>query len=148
MNCDDFGKVVKLICLLLGQPSEFVTKFVNDIFRYMAQYNTKQYVNYILNFDTSYNEFTKILSFIIHSTGFMDDSYAFPLLAYLRTTNSSLYSLECNALINDRFSIGLRKSSTIFKNVEYFRQYVEYVIIPEKPLNSLFFSSMGNGEGW
>lgn len=138
VNCDDFGKTVKLICILLDQPSEYVTKFVNDVFRYMAQYDAEQYANNIQNFDTHYNEFAKLLTFIIHSIGFMKDIYAFPLLSYLRNINSNSYSLECSVLINDRFSTGLRKSNTITKSVEYFNKYIEYLLIPDKPINSLF----------
>lgn len=142
VGCSDFGKVVNLVCSLLDQsskPSKFVTKFINDVFRYMAQYNTESYVNNIENFDTCYSEFLKLQTFFIYSAGFMKDFYAFRVLAYLRTVSSDSYTLECNALINDRFSNGLRKCSTLTQTTEYFRQNVDYILIPEKPLISLFF---------
>lgn len=140
VNCDDFGKVIKLICLLLNnsKSSKFVTKFVNDVFRYMSYYNTEAYVNNVQNFDTHYSEFSTLITFFIHSTEFMKDVYALKLLAYLRSVNSTSYTLECNALINDRFSDGLRKCRTLSKVTEYFEQNVEYVLIPDKPLMSLF----------
>lgn len=140
VNCNDFGKVIKLIYSLLNnsKSSKFVAKFVNDVFRYMSCYNAETYVSNVQNFDAHYPEFSTLVNFFIHSTGFMKDTYAFKLLAYLRTVNSTSYTLECNALINDRFSIGLRKCNILSQTAEYFRQNVEYVLIPDKPIMSLF----------
>lgn len=140
VNCNDFGKVIKLTYSLLNnsKSSKFVTKFANDVFRYMSYYNTETYVNNVQNFDIHYPEFSTLITFFIHSTGFMKDIYAFKLLAYLRTVSSTPYTLECNALINDRFSVGLRKCNTLSQTAEYFKQNVENVLIPNKPLMSLF----------
>ena len=141
IDCNDFGNVIRLLYELLNidvSVSKFITKFINDIFHYMAQYNSKKYCNNIMNFDTKYNEFTKLHPFFVHSIGFMKDEYAFSLLAYLRNINGGVYALECNTLINDRFSIGLRKSENIQKCHQYYNKYVSYILIPNKPLLSLF----------
>lgn len=141
INCNDFGKVVKLVSIMLHQTSitsKYVTKFVNDLFRYMALYDAEHYSDNIRNFSTHYNEFIQLLPFFIHSIGFMKDSYSFPLLAYLRDANLSSHTLECNALINDRFSIGIRESNDSQRCIEFFNSYIEYVLIPNKPLISLF----------
>ncbi len=139
--CKDFGKIVKLIYRLLrlyNSPSPDITKFVNDVFAYMAQYNIEQYVHNIQNFNTKSDEFTELLKFFIHSIGFMKDIYAFPLLSYLMNVSNSSHKLECISFINDRFSIGLRKSSTLQKNAEYFESYIRYILIPDRPLKSIF----------
>lgn len=141
VNCKDFGQIVRLICILLdsSEPaSKFVTKFVNDVFKYMAQYAPTQYSNNILHFDTECSEFEKLLPYLIHSVGFMGDAYAFQVLTFLKNKSSSSYPLECNALINDRFSLGIRKSNTSRKCSEYFKTYVKYILVPDKPLRSLF----------
>lgn len=138
---DDFGNIVKFLCLLLTHctvPSNYLTKFVNDIFKYMAQYNFKKYSNNICNFDTDCKELSILLPFIVHSIGFMKDKYAFPLLAFLSAENPSSCRLECNTLINDRFTMGIRKSTSPQNAAEYFQTYIKYILINEKPLMSLF----------
>lgn len=139
--CDDFGNIVKFLYLILTQcnaPSNYLSKFVNDIFKYMAQYNYKKYSNNVCNFNTDCKEFLILLPFIIHSIGFMKDKYAFPVLAFLSSENPSSCRLECNALINDRFTMGIRRSTSSQNATEYFQTYIEYLLITEKPLMSLF----------
>lgn len=140
VTCNDFGKIIKLVFSLLDCVTEkfiYVKKFVNDIFRYMAQYNAKQYLNNIKNFDTSLNEFKSLLPFFIHCLGFMNDACAFPVLSFIRNLNISPFTLECSALINDRFSIGLRSNNSA-KLTEFFNRYIDYILIPDKPIMSLF----------
>lgn len=139
--CDNFGNVIKLLYLLLTHctvPSNYLAKFINDVFKYMAQYNFENYSNNIYNFDIKCKEFSLLLPFIIHSIGFMKDQYAFPLLAFLCSENPISCKLECNALINDRFTMGIRKSASPQNAVEYFQTYIKYIVIDEKPLISLF----------
>ena len=141
VNCDDFGKVVKLVCILLDNSllqSDFVMRFINDIFRYMALYNEKKYVNDILYFDSSYSEYSKLAEFFIHSTCFMKDDSAYKVLTHFRGINANNYSLECNALINDRFSNGLRNTRQIKETKKYFETHIIHVLIPKRPLLSLF----------
>lgn len=141
VNCDDFGKVVKLVCILLDNSflqSDFVMRFINDIFRYMALYNEKKYVNNILYFDSSYSEYSKLAEFFIHSTCFMKDDSAYKVLTHFRSINANNYSLECNALINDRFSNGLRNTRQIDETKKYFETHIIHVLIPNRPLLSLF----------
>lgn len=141
MVCDDFGSIVRFLCLLLTQytdPSNYLSKFTNDIFKYMAQYNYKNYSNNVCNFNTYCKEFLILLPFIIHSIGFMKDEYAFPLLAFLSSENPSSCRLECITLINDRFTMGIRRSTSSQNATEYFQTYIEYLLIAEKPLMSLF----------
>lgn len=138
--CNEFGSIIKLLCLLLTHitvSSNILTKFINDTFKYMAQYNSDSYLNNILNFDTKCKEFLILLPFIMHSTGFMKDQYAFPLLKFLCDENPSSCRLECNALINDRFTMVIRKSNTTQNVIKYFQSYIKY-ILNEKPLISLF----------
>lgn len=139
--CGDFGNIIKLLYLLLSNctvPSNFLAKFVNDVFKYMAQYNFKSYSNNICNFDTNCKEFSLLLPFIMHSVGFMKDQNAFPLLAFLCSKNPSSCKLECYALINDRFTMGIRKSASSQNTTKYFQTYIKYIIKNEKPLISLF----------
>ena len=68
----------------------------------------------------------------------MKDKYAFPLLAFLSSENASLCRLECNVLINDRFTMEIRKSKTPQSAIEYFQAYIKYILINKKPLMSLF----------
>lgn len=139
--CDEFGSIIKLLHLLLtrkSMPSDLLAKFINDTFRYMALYHNSYFSENICNSDVHHTELLKLLPFIIHATGFMKDLYAYPLLAFLRKENPSDCRLECNALINDRFSMGIRKCHTPKEVNEYFLQNKKYIIISEKPHLSLF----------
>lgn len=137
--CIDFSKIVKLLYLLLntsGPHSNYLTKFINDVLKYMAQYSSKHYVDNICRFDIGCKEFILLLPYIVHSSGFLKDKYAFALLAFISNSNSS-YSLECYALINDRFTFGLRKATSSNDAIKYFNTYIGYVL-NNKPLYSLF----------
>ena len=139
--CNDFGGLVKLLFLLLlhnDVASKVLTKFVNDIFKYMARYNFEYYFKNTCNFNTKCKEFSVLLPFIIHSIGFMKDQYAFPMLEFLCSENYLSCKLECRVLINDRFTMGVRKCTSSKYAVEYFQNYIKYFIIEEKPLVSLF----------
>lgn len=139
--CKDFSKIIELLYILLTDydaPSKYVTKFVNDVLRYMALYNAKEYLNNICNFDIHYKEFTKLLTYFIHSVGFMKDDYAYPLLIFLRNSSSESYKLECNALINDRFTLGIRKSSSAKEGMDYFTKYKNNILFENNPIMSLF----------
>lgn len=141
IDCHDFGKVIRLCFTLLNSSvsvSKYILKFINDIFRYMGQYNSSKFGNNIMKFDSKHGEFAKLLPFFIHSTGFMKDENAFLLLSYLRNVNFGIYALECNFLINDRFTIGLRESKNIQECNQYYNTYISYILIPNKPLLSLF----------
>ena len=137
--CKDFSKVIELLYILLTNynTTKFVKKFVNDVFRYMALYNAKEYLNNICNFDIHTKEFTKFLLYIIHSVGFMKDEHAYPLLLFLRN-NSESYRLECNALINDRFTLGIRECSNANECTAYFIKYKNNILFEDDSTMSLF----------
>ena len=138
--CDDFGKVIKLLYLLKTQklcPSQVAIKFLNDVFKFMALYNAEQYSKNICRFDTNCDEYQELQLFIIHSTGFLKDVYAYSVLDFLKK-NSSSASIECIVLLNDRFSHGLR-SLKAKKDIEsYFLNYVSIVTGGDNKVVSLF----------
>ena len=139
--CKDFSKIIELLYILLSEydaPSKYVTKFVNDVLRYMALYNAKEYLNNICNFDIHFKEFTKLLNYFVHSIGFMRDDYAYPLLIFLRNSSNESYKLECNALINDRFTLGIRKSSNTKEAKDYFIKYKNNILFENNSIMSLF----------
>lgn len=138
--CEDFGKVIKLLYVLITQnacPSLVEKKFVNDVFKFMAQYNAEQYSKNICHFDTNCNEFHELHLFIIHSTVFLKDSYAYPVLDFLKK-NSPSGTMECSILLNDRFSRGLRNILTKKELENYFSDYISYVIGENNKIVSLF----------
>lgn len=138
--CEDFGKIIKLLSLLLTQsscPSLVEKKFINDVFKFMAQYNAEQYSKNICHFDTKCNDFVKLQLFIIHSTGFLKDSYAYPILDFLKK-NSVSGSMECSILLNDRFSYGLRNLATRKEIENYFSNYINYVVDEDNKSVSIF----------
>ncbi len=47
----------------------------------------------------------------------MNDKNAYQLLIFLRNSSSETYKIECNALINDRFTIWGLESALSSKNV-------------------------------
>ena len=137
INCEDFGKVVNLLCIINETPTKNISKFINDTFKYMALYNAKIYSINIRNFNTKIENFKLMLPYFIHSIGFMKDEYALPLLNYLRDTNTN-YSLECNVLLNDRFSMKLREIKNEKDLNDYFTDNIKYILIPNKPILSIF----------
>lgn len=141
INCKDFSKVIELLYILLtncNTPSKYMAKFTNDLFRYMALYNAEEYTNNISNFDIHFEEFKKLLPYFIHSIGFMNDEYAYQLLIFLRNNSNETYKLECNALINDRFTMGIRKCSSSKECVNYFIKYKNNILFENNSIKSLF----------
>lgn len=138
--CDDFGKVIKLLYLLIIQkscPSQVTKKFLNDVFKFMALYNAEQFSHNIRRFNTNCDEYQELKTFIIHSTGFLKDAYAYCVLDFLKR-NSSSSSIECVILLNDRFSRGLRNLSAKKDIESYFSSYVNYVTSEGNKVVTLF----------
>ena len=138
--CEDFGKVIKLLYLLitLNEPSPQVTKkFVNDVFKSMALYNGDQYSQNICHIETKCDEYQKLQFFIIHSTGFLKDEYAYSVLDYLKKNSPSAVT-ECVILLNDRFSRGLRKLKDHTDIQFYFTNNINFVVGKDNNPVSLF----------
>lgn len=138
--CEDFGKVIKLLYLLITQYpslSQVTKKFVNEVFKFMAAYNGDQYSKNICHFETNCEEYQKLQFFIIHSTGFLKDGYAYSVLDFLKR-NSPSAATECVILLNDRFSGELRSLRTKGEIESYFLEYVDIVIGKENKVVSLF----------
>ena len=138
--CENFGKVIRLLYFLIthkSSPSQIVKKFVNDVFKFMALYNAEQYSKNICRFETNCDEYQKLHLFIIHSTGFLKDCYAYSVLDFLKK-NSSSASTECVILLNDRFSHGLRNLKTKEEIKAYFLNYVSIVVDRDNKVISLF----------
>lgn len=138
--CDDFNNLIKLIVSLLNcYPNDkIISKFINETLRYSAEYNVVDYVKNLKSFDPHCNEFNILVPYFINSVGFMNDNYAFETLDHFRKTVRYPYSLECTALINDRFTMGIRKDKQPLKYKEYYEKYKKYIIHDRNPLLSLF----------
>lgn len=138
--CNDFSSLIKLISSLLKSypDDKIVSKFINETFRYSAEYNVVEYVNNLKSFDPHRVEFDALVPYFINSIGFMNDNYAFETLDHFHKTASYPYELECTALINDRFTMGIRKDKQPLKYKEYYNQYKKYILNDRNPLLSLF----------
>lgn len=138
--CEDFGKVIRLLYLLITQvsePSQVTKRFVNDVFKFMALYNANKYSQNICRMEINCNECQELQLYIIHSMGFLKDCYAYCVLDFFKR-NSSSVSMECTILLNDRFSRGLRNLGTKKEIESYFFQYVSIVAGGDNKVISLF----------
>lgn len=138
--CEDFGKVIKLLYLLIinvSTPSQIMKRFINNVFKFMALYNAKKYSQNICHMEINCNEFQKLQLFMVYSTGFLKDCYAYSVLDFFKK-NSSSVSMECTILLNDRFSHELRNLETKKEIESYFSKYVNIVANGDNKVISLF----------
>lgn len=138
--CEDFGKVIKLLYLLIinvSNPSQVIKKFVNNVFKFMALYNAQKYSQNICRMKINCNEFQKLQSFMVYSTGFLQDCYAYRVLDFFKKSSSSV-SAECTILLNDRFSNELRNLETKEEIKSYFSKYENIIADRNNKTISLF----------
>lgn len=119
--CDFFVRLVEQ-CKPNSSQLLYVNKIIGQVIENWATNRIEDLLHWVKYVDHKSKGFKFVARRLVYSSTYMDDMDAFLLLDVIRKHCTDSIAIECNVLINDRFSDGLKKIP-LGKEYEYFEKY-------------------------